>query len=96
MKEMLMLLALIANDLKELNDTIDTLNNNLDTLDADKSGVVTVSLTISEIQFKFAKVLGNWGVMCADGSWKPFRIIPIGVIEQMAKAVQNVVNGKTE
>ena len=96
MKEMLMLLALIANVLKESNDTIDNLNNNLNTLDVDKSGVVTVSLTISEIQFKFVKVLGEWGVMTAKGSWEPFRIIPMGAVEKMADAVQNVVNGKTE
>lgn len=96
MKEMLMLLALIANDLKELNDTIDNLNNNLNTLDVDKSGVVTVSLTISEIQLKFVKVLGEWGIMTAKGSWEPFHIIPMGAVEKMADAVQNVVNGKTE
>lgn len=96
MKEMLMLLAMIANDLKESNDTIDNLNNNLNTLDVDKSGVVTVSLTISEIQFKFVKVLGEWGIMTAKGSWEPFRIIPMGAVEKMADAVQNVVNGKTE
>ena len=91
-----MLLAMLANDLKESNDTIDNLNNNLNTLDVDKSGVVSVSLTISEIKFKFVKVLGEWGVMTAKGSWEPFRIIPMGAVEKMAEAVQNVVNGKTE
>ena len=95
-KEFLMLLAMLANDLKESNDTIDNLNNNLNTLDVDKSGVVSVSLTISEIKFKFVKVLGEWGVMTAKGSWEPFRIIPMGAVEKMAEAVQNVVNGKTE
>lgn len=96
-KIVLSLLAMmIANDLEQSNDTIDNLNNNLNTLDADKSGVVSVSLTISEIQFKFVKVLGEWGVMTAKGSWEPFRIVPMGAVEKMADAVQNVVNGKTE
>ena len=91
-----LLAMMIANDLEQSNGTIGNLNNNLDTLDVDKSGVVTVSLTISEIEFKFVKVLGEWGVMCANGSWEPFRIIPMGAVEKMADAVQNVVNGKTE
>lgn len=91
-----LLAMMVANDLKQSNDTIDNLNNNLNTLDVDKSGVVSVSLTISEIKFKFVKVLGEWGVMCANGSWEPFRIIPMGAVEKMADAVQNVVNGKTE
>jgi hypothetical protein len=91
-----LLAMMIANDLEQSNDTIDNLNNNLNTLDADKSGVVSVSLTISEIQFKFVKVLGEWGVMTAKGSWEPFRIVPMGAVEKMADAVQNVVNGKTE
>lgn len=91
-----LLAMMIANDLEQSNDTIDNLNNNLNTLDADKSGVVSVSLTISEIQFKFVKVLGEWGVMTANGSWEPFRIVPMGAVEKMADAVQNVVNGKTE
>jgi hypothetical protein len=34
--------------------------------------------------------------MTAKGSWEPFRIIPMGAVEKMADAVQNVVNGKTE
>lgn len=93
----LALLAMMASsELKQSNDTIENLNKNLDTLDADKSGVVSVSLTISEIQFKFVKVLGEWGVMTAKGSWEPFRIVPMGAVEKMADAVQNVVNGKTE
>lgn len=93
----LALLAMMASsELKQSNDTIENLNNNLNTLDKDKSGVVSVSLTISEIQFKFVKVLGEWGVMTAKGSWEPFRIIPMGAVEKMADAVQNVVNGKTE
>lgn len=91
-----LLAMMVANDLKQSNDTIDNLNNNLNTLDVDKSGVVSVSLTISEIQFKFVKVLGEWGVMCSNGSWEPFRIIPMGAVEKMAEAVQNVVNDKTE
>lgn len=91
-----LLAMMIANDLEQSNGTIDNLNNNLNTLDVDKTGVVTISLTISEIQFKFVKVLGEWGVMCANGSWEPFRIIPMGAVEKMADAVQNVVNGKTE
>ena len=91
-----LLAMMIANDLEQSNDTIDNLNNNLNTLDADKSGVVSVSLTISEIKFKFVKVLGEWGVMTAKGSWEPFRIIPMGAVEKMAEAVQNVVNDKTE
>lgn len=91
-----LLAMMIANDLEQSNDTIDNLNNNLNTLDVDKSGVVSVSLTISEIKFKFVKVLGEWGVMTAKGSWEPFRIIPMGAIEKMAEAVQNVVNDKTE
>lgn len=91
-----LLAMMVANDLKQSNDTIDNLNNNLNTLDVDKSGVVSVSLTISEIKFKFVKVLGEWGVMTAKGSWEPFRIIPMGAVEKMAEAVQNVVNGKTE
>lgn len=93
----LALLAMMASsELKQSNDTIENINKNLDTLDADKSGVVSVSLTISEIQFKFVKVLGEWGVMTAKGSWEPFRIVPMGAVEKMADAVQNVVNGKTE
>ena len=91
-----LLAMMVANDLEKSNDTIDNLNNNLDTLDVDKTGVVSVSLTISEIQFKFVKVLGKWGVMTASGSWEPFHIIPTGVVEKMANAVQNVINGKTE
>lgn len=93
----LALLAMMASsELKQSNDTINNLNDNLNTLDVDKTGVVTVSLTISEIKFKFVKVLGEWGVMTANGSWEPFRIIPTGAVEKMADAVQNVVNGKTE
>lgn len=91
-----LLAMMIANDLEQSNDTINNLNNNLNTLDVDKTGVVSVSLTISEIQFKFVKVLGEWGVMTAKGSWEPFRIVPMGAVEKMADAVQNVVNGKTE
>lgn len=93
---LLFLAMMIANDLEQSNDTIDNLNDNLNTLDADKSGVVSVSLTISEIKFKFVKVLGEWGVMTANGSWEPFRIIPMGTVDKMANAVQNVVNSKTE
>lgn len=91
-----LLAMMIANDLEKSNDTIDNLNNNLNTLDVAKTGVVSVSLTISEINLKFVKVLGEWGVMTANGSWEPFRIIPMGAVEKMANAVQNVVNGKTE
>ena len=44
-KIVLSLLAMmIANDLEQSNDTIDNLNNNLNTLD-DKSGVVFPSLS---------------------------------------------------
>lgn len=93
---LLFLAMMIANDLEQSNDTINNLNDNLNTLDADKSGVVSVSLTISEINFKFVKVLGEWGVMTAKGSWEPFRIIPMGAVDKMANAVQNVVNCKTE
>lgn len=96
-KIVLSLLAMmIANDLEQSNDTIENLNNNLDILDKDKSGVVNVSLTISGLRFKFVKVLGEWGVMCANGSWEPFRIIPMTHIEDMANAVNKLVNGKTE
>lgn len=91
-----LLAMMIAKDLEQSNDTIENLNNNLNTLDVDKSGVVSVSLTISEIKFKFVKVLGEWGVMTANGSWEPFRIIPMGAVEKMADAVQNVVKSKTE
>lgn len=90
------LAMMIANDLEQSNNTIENLNNNLNTLDVDKSGVVSISLTISEIKFKFVKVLGEWGVMTSKGSWEPFRIIPMGAVEKMADAAQNVVNGKTE
>ena len=93
---LLLLAMMIANDLEQSNGTIDNLNNNLNTLDADKSGVVSVSLTISEIKFKFVKVLGEWGVITAKGSWEPFRIIPMYAVNKMADAVQNVINGKTE
>lgn len=96
-KILLSLLAMVvANDLEQSNDTIKNLNKNLDTLEVEKTGVVTVSLAISEIEFKFVKVLGEWGVMTIKGSWEPFRIIPMGVVEKMATAVQNVVNSKTE
>lgn len=96
-KILLSLLAMVvANDLEQSNDTINNLNKNLDTLEVEKTGVVTVSLAISEIEFKFVKVLGEWGVMTIKGSWEPFRIIPMGVVEKMATAVQNVVNSKTE
>lgn len=94
-KILLSIAMIIANDLEQTN-TIDNLNNNLNTLDVDKSGVVSVSLTISEINFKFVKVLGEWGVMTAKGSWEPFRNIPMCVVEKMADAVQNVIKGKTE
>lgn len=95
-KEMLMLLAIVANCLEESTDTISNLSKNLDVLNKDNSGVVTVSLTISGLRFKFVKVLGEWGVMCANGSWEPFRIIPMGYVEEMADAVNKLVNGKTE
>jgi hypothetical protein len=95
-KEMLMLLAIVANCLEESTDTISNLSKNLDVLNKDNSGVVNVSLTISGLRFKFVKVLGEWGVMCANGSWEPFRIIPMAHIEDMANAVNKLVNGKTE
>ena len=95
-KELLMLLAIVANCLEESTDTISNLSKNLDTLNKDESGVVNVALTISKVRFKFVKVLGEWGVMCANGSWEPFRIIPMGYIEEMADAVNKLVNGKTE
>lgn len=96
-KILLSLLAMVvANDLEQSNDTIKNLNKNLDTLEVEKTGVVTVSLAISEIEFKFVKVLGEWGVMTIKGSWEPFRIIPMGVVEKMATAVQRVVDSKTE
>lgn len=109
---LLSLLAMLGNDennnecndntcnakecLNESNNIIDSLTKNLNTLDVDKSGVVTASLTISGVQFKFVKVLGEWGVMCANGSWEPFRIIPMGAVEQMADIVQNVANLNTK
>lgn len=95
-KELLMLLAIAVNCLEESTDTISNLSKNLDTLNEDNSGVVNVNLTISKVRFKFVKVLGEWGVMCANGSWEPFRIIPMGHIEEMANAVNKLVNGKTE
>lgn len=95
-KELLMLLAIAANCLEESTDTISNLSKNLDTLNKDDSGVVNVNLTISKVRFKFVKVLGEWGVMCANGSWEPFRIISMGYIEEMADAVNKLVNGKTE
>lgn len=96
-KIVLSLLAMmIANDLEQSNDTIENLNNNLDILDKGESGVVNVILAISGLRFKFVKVLGEWGVMCANGSWEPFRIIPMTRIEDMANAVNKLVNGKTE
>lgn len=96
-KILLSLLAMVvANDLEQSNDTINNLNKNLDTLEVEKTGVVTVSLAISEIEFKFVKVLGEWGVMTIKGSWEPFRIIPMSVVEKMATAVQRVVDSKTE
>lgn len=96
-KELLMLLAIAVNCLEEEStDTISNLSKNLDTLNKDDSGVVNVALTISKVRFKFVKVLGEWGVMCANGSWEPFRIIPMAHIEEMANAVNKLVNGKTE
>lgn len=95
-KEFLMLLAIAVNCLEESTNTISNLSKNLDTLNEDNSGVVNVSLTISKVRFKFVKVLGEWGVMCANGSWEPFRIIPMEHIEEMANAVNKLVNGKTE
>lgn len=95
-KELLMLLAIAVNCLEESNDTISNLSKNLDTLNKDESGVVNVDLTISKVRFKFVKVLGEWGVMCANGSWEPFRIIPMGYVEEMADAVNKLVNRKTE
>lgn len=96
-KILLSLLAMVvANDLEKSNDTINNLNKNLNTLEVEKTGVVTVSLAISEIEFKFVKVLGEWGVMTFKGSWEPFRIIPMGVLEKMATAVQRVIDSKTE
>lgn len=95
-KELLMLLAIAVNCLEESTDTISNLSKNLDTLNKDNSGVVNVDLTISKVRFKFVKVLGEWGVMCANGSWEPFRIIPMGHIEEMANAVNKLVNGKAE
>lgn len=95
-KELLMLLAIAVNCLEESTDTISNLSKNLDTLNKDDSGVVNVNLTISKVRFKFVKVLGEWGVMRANGSWEPFRIIPMGYIEEMADAVNKLVNGKTE
>jgi hypothetical protein len=88
------MIEMVLNDLKKANEMIEKLNNNLNSLETNKTGVVTVSLLISEVEIKFVKVLGNWGVMCADGSWKPFCNIPIGVVKQMADIVQNVLKNK--
>lgn len=91
-REFLMLIAMVANDLNESNNTINNINNTLESLDRDKSGVVEISLTISKIKYKFVKVLGEWGVMCANGSWEPFRIIPMGEVDKMANAIKKVAN----
>lgn len=91
-RDFLMLIAMVANDLNESNNTINNINNTLESLDKDKSGVVEISLTISKIKYKFVKVLGEWGVMCANGSWEPFRIIPMGEVEKMANAIKKVAN----
>ena len=91
-REFLMLIAMVANDLNESNNTLNNINNTLERLDRDKTGVVEITLTISKIKYKFVKVLGEWGVMCANGSWEPFRIIPMGEVEKMANAINKVAN----
>ena len=87
-----MLIAMVAKDLNESNNTLNNINDNLERLDKDNTGVVTISLTISNIKYKFVKVLGEWGVMCANGSWEPFRIIPMGEVVKMADAINKVAN----
>lgn len=91
-REFLMLIAMVAKDLNESNNTLNNINDNLERLDRDNTGVVTISLTISNIKYKFVKVLGEWGVMCANGSWEPFRIIPMGEVVKMADAINKVAN----
>ena len=91
-REFLMLIAMVAKDLNESNNTLNNINDNLERLDKDNTGVVTISLTISNIKYKFVKVLGEWGVMCANGSWEPFRIIPMGEVVKMADAINKVAN----
>jgi hypothetical protein len=83
---------MVAKDLNESNNTLNSINDNLERLDRDNTGVVTISLTISNIKYKFVKVLGEWGVMCANGSWEPFRIIPMGEVVKMADAINKVAN----
>lgn len=71
---------------------IKSLNDNLNTLDKNCKGEVTINLTISDAQYKFVKVLGKWGVMTCKGSWEPFEIVPIEDLKIMAERVQRVVD----
>ena len=92
MKDIFALLAIMAiADLENSNDTISNIEKNLDTLN-DGSDAVTLDLTITNRTMKFVKVQGKWGAMTSRGSWEPFDIIPMCVIEEVNTNVQRVVD----
>lgn len=88
-------LALLAVELSTMENTIDTLKKNLDTLakrDEEHKDCVEIKLTESEKIVKFGRLCGNWGLISSDGNWFDFGNVPTCVVEEVADYVQRVVN----
>ena len=83
--------AYAVENMVAIKEKIDSLCNNLDKLDTNGSGEVTINLTISGACYKFAKVFGKWGILTANGSWEPFNRISMDELEVIAERVQKVV-----
>jgi hypothetical protein len=88
---------LLILDLAEKTAMMDTLRNNLDTLakrDREHPDRVDITLTKSKEMLKFGRVFGKWGLLTTDGDWTDLENVPLGIVEEAADYVQQIVNNQ--
>lgn len=81
--------------LAAVDNTIETLSGNLDTLakkDSAHPDRVDITLTETERLVKFGRVFGKWGILTSNGNWTALENVPSCVLDEVAVYVQRVVN----
>lgn len=83
--------------LTAVENTIETLSNNLDTLSKkDNAHPDRVDITLTETKrlIKFGRVFGKWGILTNNGNWTPLENVPSCVLDEVAVYVQRIVNNQ--
>jgi hypothetical protein len=91
------LVIAMMNEKNEETKNISSLNQMLDELDKNKSNIVTIDLTKSNVTYKFVKVAGNWGILCTNHTWEELCIVDDENLNKFNKAIsetykQNILN----